>query len=182
MDQSRQNLDSSRSLVGVLQQDKPYVGQLNTRVSFAEKLHLGYNSLTGVLPTEIFKTIPRLSESVFAAKGSALLLLIFVLSESLGFAANILTGTIPTEVGLMSALGKQKTMGQQLLQDKPHCCSQPPEHVEFTNNNFQGSIPSQIGGLTRLSTLRVTDCFFLMSENTNISFCDSNLGYLGESA
>ena len=81
-----------------------------------ERLELYLNNLSGPIPAEIFREHTKLRR--FLAGG------------------NFLTGTIPTDIGLLT----QAT------------------HLDLSDNSLEGSVPTQFGALSNLGYLNLSGC------------------------
>ena len=101
-----------------------------------EKLNLNRNNLSGELPLEL----SLLSSSLV----------------SLPLASNTIGGTIPTEFGLLTKLGKHRFVlhDPRKLRGKfdhyAHFCLFISERLQLTSNNVGGEIPSELGRLSNL--------------------------------
>jgi hypothetical protein len=137
-------------------------------------LGLSANSLTGMIPSEV-GLMSNLGESsvvwllvlmivlscVFFIVLSCLLV-IFHSTDTLYLSLNSLTGTIPTEVGLLTKLSKWSVVWLLVVMIVLSCVFfialscllvifHSTEELSLRDNNLVGTIPSQLGLLTKLS-------------------------------
>lgn len=114
----------------------PITPNLDPRFATRSRIHLGDNRLSGTIPTEL------------SGIGATWL----VLSN------NALTGSMPTEFGLMTNMRRLNLQGNQMT---GQLSSQLGTLANLTtlslgSNAFNGSIPTEFGMLTALETLNMT--------------------------
>jgi hypothetical protein len=156
-------------------------------------LSLAGNSLTGTIPSEVglLTKLSELSVVWFASCNDyvvmcffivlSCLLVIFLSRDYLYLDNNSLTGTIPSEVGLMLNLGESSVVWllvvMIVLSCVFHCTLMLACHIHSTAslslnyNSLTGTIPSQVGLLTTLSesivvlllVVMIVMCFSLYS-------------------
>lgn len=91
-----------------------------------ESIDLRHNRLIGTLPKEIFTSMPKLT--------------------TLSVSQNLLTGSLPTEIGLFGSQGKL---------DKD--ADQAGLTLDLAHNGFTKTLPKELGQITSLEVLNLAD-------------------------
>uniref|UniRef100_A0A0E0L0B4 non-specific serine/threonine protein kinase n=1 Tax=Oryza punctata TaxID=4537 RepID=A0A0E0L0B4_ORYPU len=119
-------------------------------------LNLGYNYLTGALPSFFGKAFPfnSLSGPLPKELGNLTNLL------SLGISFNNFSGQLPEELGSMTNLQQMRSSDNDFTGKIPDYLGSMPklEDMAFQGNSFEGPIPPSLANLTKLTNLILRNC------------------------
>uniref|UniRef100_A0A0D9WEG6 non-specific serine/threonine protein kinase n=1 Tax=Leersia perrieri TaxID=77586 RepID=A0A0D9WEG6_9ORYZ len=144
------------------------VGQIPSELqnfTYMQDLNLGYNYLTGALPSFFGKALPfnALSGPLPKELGNLTNLL------SLGISFNNYSGQLPEELGNMTNLQQMRASDNEFTGKIPDYLGSMPnlEDMAFQGNSFEGPIPESLSNLTKLTRLRIGD---IVNGSSSLSF------------
>ena len=123
------------------------------------RLELRRNNLHGLLPDEVFTTLPYLEVLDLSDNGLAGVLSPkvggMVRLETLNLTSNDIAGSIPSKIGNMTSLKILHLADNLLEYPIPHAIGGVASlrHLDLSGNSIGGTIPYTIGRLAELSTL-----------------------------
>lgn len=122
-------------------------------------IELRRNNVQGLLPNELYITLPSLKVLDLSDNGIAGTISPKISAwtnlEYLNFTSNNLGGSLPSSIGNLSSLRDMHLAENQLANSIPHTIGSLSrlKHIDLSGNSIRGTIPYELGNLNELSTL-----------------------------
>ncbi len=130
-----------------------------TNSGIVASIELRRNNVQGLLPEELYLTLPSLKVLDLSDNGIAgtmsSKISIWTDLEHLNFTSNNLGGSLSPQIGKLSSLREMHLAENQLEHSIPHTIGNMSrlKHVDLSGNSLRGTIPFELGNLEELSTL-----------------------------